>query len=58
MTGFTTFLLFAALVSANPISRAAKINVLVTNDDGLATAQVRSEFDALDATGLFNVGLS
>lgn len=51
----TTLLLFFALASATPIKRATKTNILVTNDDGWAVAQIRSEFDALDATGLFNV---
>jgi len=54
----TTLLLFFALASANPTRRPTKTNILVTNDDGWATAQVRSEFDALDATGLFNLILS
>jgi len=53
-----TLLLFLALASANPVKKTKKTNILVTNDDGWAVAQIRSEFDALDATGLFNLILS
>jgi hypothetical protein len=61
--GFATLLLFIpllGLVSAKPIQRAPRAvqaNILLTNDDGWAVAQIRSEFDALDAAG-FNVGFT
>ncbi|KAI0334141.1 sure-like protein [Cubamyces sp. BRFM 1775] len=45
----TTLLLFCALASAS--------NILITNDDGWATAQVRQQFDVLNSTG-HNVVLS
>ncbi|KAF5345809.1 hypothetical protein D9756_010878 [Leucocoprinus leucothites] len=62
--GFATLLLFVpflSFVSSRPPPGhhhdKARTNILVTNDDGWATAQIRSEFDALEAAG-FNLVLS
>ena len=48
---------FVLLVSASPAPYSpapCKANILVTNDDGWAVAQIRSEFDAIVAAG-YNV---
>jgi hypothetical protein len=47
---------FVSLVLANPIkSEPRRPNILMTNDDGWAVAQVRGIFAMLDATGKYNV---
>ncbi|KAJ3559219.1 hypothetical protein NP233_g11319 [Leucocoprinus birnbaumii] len=64
--GLTTFFLLASFLiaaSASPTYQPAhhghskKANILVTNDDGWAVAQIRSEFSALEAVG-YNLVLS
>ncbi|KAF9440267.1 sure-like protein [Macrolepiota fuliginosa MF-IS2] len=56
---FATLLLFPLFIPASPAKLVAgPANILVTNDDGWAVAQIRSEFDALAAVDGFNVILS
>ena len=50
------FLKLPAVLLFLSIAVSSKRNILLTNDDGWAVAQIRAQFDALES-GKFNVGV-
>jgi len=50
MFSFAPFYILATFLSA--ISHAGGLNVLLTNDDGWANAQIRAQFNAIESAGM------